>query len=84
MIKKLWNSQRVRGALAKTGICTIAIAVAAITVMRAPAQDIRPVRYSGVINDYSPSTVAGGPYEIRGEWALDVQKAGTANFFRGP
>jgi hypothetical protein len=33
-----------------------------------------------VINDYSPSTVTGGPYAIRGEWSLDVLRGGTANF----
>jgi hypothetical protein len=80
MIQKLLNSQRVRGDLAQMGICGIAILVAAIVLVRAQAQDLRPVRFSGVINDYSPSTVAGGPYEIRGEWSLDVQRAGTANF----
>jgi hypothetical protein len=38
------------------------------------------VHFAGVINDYSPSTVAGGPYEIRGDWALDVARGGTASF----
>jgi hypothetical protein len=44
------------------------------------AQELRNVHFKGVINDYSPSTVSGGPYEIRGEWSLDVQRSGTANF----
>jgi hypothetical protein len=44
------------------------------------AQDLRTVHFKGVINDYSPSTVSGGPYEIRGAWSLDVQRSGTANF----
>lgn len=80
MMQKLLNSQRVRGGLAQTGICGVAIAVAAIALVRAQGQDIRPVSFSGVINDYSPSTVAGGPYEIRGEWSLDIQRGATANF----
>lgn len=63
-----------------TGICGIAIAVAAMALMLAQAQDLRPVHFSGVINDYSPSTVSGGPYEIRGAWALDLIRGGTANF----
>jgi hypothetical protein len=42
------------------------------------AQDLREAKFSGVISDYSPSTVAGGPYEIRGTWSLEVR--GTANF----
>jgi hypothetical protein len=44
------------------------------------AQDLRPVRFSGVVNDYSPSTVSGGPYEIRGDWSLDIVGGSTANF----
>jgi hypothetical protein len=44
------------------------------------AQDVRGVHFKGVINDYSPSTVSGGPYEIRGTWTLDVRRTGTADF----
>jgi hypothetical protein len=44
------------------------------------AQDLRQVHFKGVINDYSPSTVSGGPWEIRGAWSLDVERSGTANF----
>jgi hypothetical protein len=62
-----------------TGICGIAVAAPAMTLVRAQAQDLRPVHFSGVINDYSPSTVSGGPYEIRGAWSLDVIRGGTAN-----
>lgn len=46
----------------------------------APAQDLRLVHFKGVINDYSPSTVPGGTWEIRGAWSLDVERSGTANF----
>lgn len=80
MIQGLLSNQKVRGALGQTGICGIVVAVAAIALVRVEAQDLRPVRFSGVINDYSPSTVAGGPYEIRGDWSLDVISGGTANF----
>jgi hypothetical protein len=55
----------------------IAAALAVGTVL---AQDLRIVKFKGLINDYSPSTVPGGPYEIRGEWSMDVQRTGTANF----
>ena len=44
------------------------------------AQDVRTVHFKGVVNDYSPSTVSGGPWEIRGTWTLDVERTGTANF----
>ena len=55
----------------------IALTLAAGLVL---AQDLRIVNFKGVINDYSPSTVSGGPWEIRGTWSLDVQRSGTANF----
>ncbi len=42
------------------------------------AQDLRRVKFSGTLGDYTPSTVPGGPWELRGEWSLDV--LGTANF----
>jgi hypothetical protein len=58
----------------------VAVALAGVTLARVQGQDLRPVHFSGVVNDYSPSTVSGGPYEIRGEWALDVVRGGTANF----
>jgi hypothetical protein len=80
MIQKIWSGQKVRGALSLAGIFGIAIGVAAIALVRAQAQDLRPVHFSGVINDYSPSTVPGGPYEIRGDWSLDVVSGGTASF----
>lgn len=38
-----------------------------------------PVHFRGIINDYSPSTVSGGPYEIRGNWSLEWRGA-SANF----
>ncbi len=46
----------------------------------APAQDLRQVHFKGLVNDYSPSTVSGGPWEIRGTWSLDVERSGTAIF----
>jgi len=61
-------------------ICGIAIALCGVAAMRTPAQDLRIVHFSGVFNDYTPSTVSGGPYEMHGEWSLDVQKGGTASF----
>lgn len=55
----------------------IAVALAAGLAL---AQDLRTVHFKGAINDYSPSNVTGGPWEIRGTWSLDVQRTGTANF----
>ena len=62
------------------GTCGIAIALCGIAVVRTQAQDLRIVHFSGVFNDYSPSTVSGGPYEMHGKWSLEVQKGGTASF----
>ncbi len=62
------------------GICGIAIALSGVALVRTQAQDLRLVHFNGVISDYSPSTVSGGPYEIRGEWSLDVGRTGTATF----
>ena len=53
---------------------------AVLAVGTIPAQDLRLVKFKGLINDYSPSTVPGGPYEIRGEWSAEMQRGGTANF----
>jgi hypothetical protein len=61
------------------GICGIAI-VSGLAWVTAQAQDLRPVHFSGLIHDYTPSTVSGGPYEMRGEWSLDVVRGGIANF----
>jgi hypothetical protein len=55
------------------------------SVTGALAQNFTPfhfdhfVHLTGIINDYSPSTVAGGPYEIRGNWILDWRGT-SANF----
>ncbi|HEX7236161.1 MAG TPA: hypothetical protein VF405_04305 [Gammaproteobacteria bacterium] len=43
--------------------------------------DTLPDRLSGLLNDYTPASVSGGPYEMRGEWSLDLHgRSGTADF----
>jgi hypothetical protein len=47
------------------------------------AQDRGPVHFSGLINDYSPqnATVKGSPWEMHGQWTLDVYpERGRADF----
>jgi hypothetical protein len=40
-----------------------------------------PSDFRGLINDYTPATVAGGPYEMHGKWHLELNEyRGTANF----
>ncbi len=62
------------------GLPGIAMALSAVVLVPGQAQVFRPVHFGGIINDYSPSTVSGGPYEIRGDWSLDVVAGGTASF----
>ena len=47
------------------------------------AQERRPVHFTGLLNDYVPSltTVKGSPYEMHGQWSMDVHPEwGTADF----
>jgi hypothetical protein len=47
------------------------------------AQERRPVHLSGLLNDYVPllTTVKGSPYEMHGQWTMDVDpERGTADF----
>ncbi len=44
------------------------------SVSGAHAQDRWPLRFTGLINDYSPSTVKGGPWEMHGQWTLDLKE----------
>ena len=62
--------------------CACAVFGAVLSLMLSPVsgEDLRAVHFKGVIHDYSPSTVSGGPYEMRGEWSLDIQNNGTASF----
>jgi hypothetical protein len=40
-----------------------------------------PTHFAGLINDYSPSTVSGGPWTMHGEWSLELHRnSGTADF----
>jgi hypothetical protein len=57
--------------------------LALVSATVAPGQnwEREPLHFRGLINDYSPSTVKGGPYEIRGNWSLEVHRhSGTADF----
>jgi hypothetical protein len=56
------------------------IALSVVALAPARAQDLRAVHFTGSLSDYSPSTVSGAPYEIRGNWSLDVVEGGTATF----
>lgn len=48
----------------------------------AMADDDGPVHFRGLINDYTPATVAGGPYEMHGQWSMELHpQRGTADFY---
>ncbi|HTW43987.1 MAG TPA: hypothetical protein VMD58_00455 [Acidobacteriaceae bacterium] len=45
------------------------------------AQTPVPVTFHGTINDYTPATPVGGPWEVRGQWSLTLKgKSGKADF----
>jgi hypothetical protein len=47
------------------------------------AEGGRPVHLTGLLNDYTPfdATVKGSPYEMHGQWSMDVnEERGTADF----
>ena len=54
-----------------------------VTAAHGFAQERKPLHFSGLINDYSPlsATVKGSPWEMHGQWSMDVhQESGTADF----
>lgn len=61
-----------------------ALVVVTLTLgaVRAQSQDSKPFNHlAGLINDYGPATISGGPYEMRGPWTLDINRfAATADF----
>jgi hypothetical protein len=52
-----------------------------VAAVGATAQRRGAVLFSGLINDYSPSTVKGGPWEMHGVWSMDLRgEPGVADF----
>jgi hypothetical protein len=47
------------------------------------AQERMPTHFNGVINDYSPAdpNVKGSPWEMHGQWSLDLLEFGVADFY---
>jgi hypothetical protein len=61
-------------------VLSLLLLVSAICVL---AEDRRTVHFGGLINDYSPlsPTVKGSPYEMHGQWSMDIRPQwGTADF----
>ncbi len=71
----------------KTKALATAISVLSLLLLTATvpvlAQEHKPLHFSGLINDYSPlnATVKGSPWEMHGQWSMDVYpERGTADF----
>jgi hypothetical protein len=65
------------------GILVSAVALSGRTLVPPAGGNPAPRHFGGLINDYTPSAavVAGGPYEMRGKWSLDLdERRGTADF----
>lgn len=53
------------------GVAAILLLLASVG---ARAQFPRPQLFSGLINDYTPETGVGGPWELRGTWSLAISQ----------
>ncbi len=60
-----------------SALCALFI-LAMLSASPALAQKPEAAHFSGLINDYSPATVKGGPWEMHGQWTLDVHRDGRA------
>jgi hypothetical protein len=74
------NRRHVTRLLLSIGILTL-LTPALGPAVHAQADGLTPpfVHFHGLLNDYTPSNVTGGPYEMRGVWALDIH-GHTADF----
>lgn len=59
-----------RSFLYAAGVLSLVVSLSGIG---AGAQSRPGSHFSGLINDYSPSNVKGGPWEMHGTWSLDLQ-----------
>ncbi len=51
-------------------LCTTSILLFSAAAVLAQVPREREIRLHGLLNDYTPSTVSGGPYEMRGKWEI--------------
>lgn len=62
-------------------LCTTSILLFCGAAALAQAPHGREVHLRGLLNDYTPSTVSGGPYEMRGKWEIVLNPvSGKADF----
>lgn len=75
----IWTLSR-RAAPALGALAIVAMAVGGPTRADARRPPRMPAHFSGVLSDYTPAAVNGtpingGPYEMRGNWTLDLDEA---------
>jgi type 1 fimbria pilin len=58
----------------------VLIAILAIAANSAFAQRGREVHFRGTISDYTPQSPVAGPWEVRGQWSLTINRNGKADF----
>jgi len=81
--KDLRWTARGMAVVALLALAMFAISLAGLPRAHAAQQSSRlPSSFSGLLNDYTPPapTVAGGPYEMHGKWALHLEERGPATF----
>ena len=64
-----------------SALCGLSL-ILLVSSSSALAEDRRVQHFSGLINDYSPSSsISGSPWEMHGQWSMDVYpERGTADF----
>ena len=62
-------------------VLSLLLAASSTCALAQANQERRSTHFTGLINDYTPSNVKGGPYEMHGQWSLEThQDRGTADF----
>jgi hypothetical protein len=56
-----------------SAICSLSL-LTLVSGTVASAQDPNSAHLTGLINDYSPSNVKGGPWEMHGQWTMDIRR----------
>jgi hypothetical protein len=61
------------------GVLSVVLSAGVCAVGQTPA----PVHYEGVLNDYTPvdPTISGSPYEMHGQWSVDLDGQGYGDFY---
>jgi hypothetical protein len=63
-------------------VCALAL-LFPVSASSAIAQERRQLHFAGVLNDYTPTDplISGSPYEMHGQWSVDVDEWGRGDFY---